>query len=215
MDFKQPSLLIATILLILGLGVLYFLDYPQYNKDKLQQEKIATFTKQKSIKDEHTKVIAEIGIKLQTLNWDEKKKKIEPNFTSTPFFTPKMEKFFADLVSRSSMNMGTLTFQGSSSVSTPSEDTTAKTDSTKIKPTEQPTTTTTTTSKNQSGVVGIKGPVKKIGFSLSISGTYENLKKLLDVFEKQAYLISIKNVNFTDIKGSQFTFNITGDIYSY
>jgi hypothetical protein len=113
------------------------------------------------------------------------------------------------------MNMGTLTFQGSSSVSTPSEDTTAKTDSTKIKPTEQPTTTTTTTSKNQSGVVGIKGPVKKIGFSLSVSGTYENLKKLLDIFEKQAYLISIKSVNFTDIKGSQFTFNITGDIYSY
>lgn len=221
MELKQPSLLIATILFIFGLGVFYFLDLPQYNKDIIQQEQILTFTKQKAIKDDHTKRIAEIGIRLQTLNWDEKKKKIEPNFTSSPFFTPKMEKFFKDLVGRSGMTMGTLSFQGSSSAvapitPTPAPAATSDTEGTgtKIKPTEQPASTTPV-AKNQSGVIGIKGPVKKVGFTLTVSGSYEDLKKILDVFEKQAYLISVKSVGFSDAKGAQFTFNITGDIYSY
>lgn len=212
MDFKQPSIITTSILLVLAGGIFYFLDLPQYEKDKAQKEKIDIFISQKGIKDEHTKKIAQIGFNLKDVNWEEKKKKIEPNFVSTPFFVPKMEVYFKDLVSRSGMALESVTFQGSSIATADQTAQTAQTAPDKLNPTEGDSANVP---KNQSGVIGIKGPVKKNGFSLTVSGSYEDLKNLLAIFEKQAYLVSVKSISFGEGKGNQFSFSLAGDIYSY
>ncbi|MDD4409066.1 MAG: hypothetical protein PHW52_00235 [Candidatus Pacebacteria bacterium] len=224
MDFKQPSLITTTILLILGVGIFYFLDLPQYDRDKAQKEKIANFIEQKRLKEEHTKKIAQIGINLKNLDWEEKKKKIEPNFVSSPFFIPKMEVFFKDLVARSNMVLVSVTFQSSGSATVdaapaatpaPTTGVTTETAGAKNANVNPVGDESLATPRNQSGVIGIKGPVKKNTFNLSASGKYEDMKNLLSIFEKQAYLISVRSVSFSEGKGNQFNFTIVGDIYSY
>jgi len=206
MDAKQPNLIATTILLVLGVGIIYFLDIPLFDKDKVQNDKIASFSEQKRLREEYTKRIAQIGINLKDLDWEEKRKKIDPNFISTPFFIPKMEVFFKDLVARSNMALVSISIETGSAL-TPS--TTADG---KIAPVED---ASLDVPKNQSGVIGIKGPVKKNSFNLSVSGRYEDMKNLLLILEKQAYLISVRTVNFGEGKGNQFNFTIVGDIYSY
>jgi preprotein translocase subunit YajC len=212
MELKQPSLITATILLILGLGVFYFLDSPQYDKDKAQRESINDFSAKKKNMEDHTRVIGEIGIKINKSNWTEKKKKIEPNFTSTPFFIPKMEYFFSDLVKRSNMTLLSVSFQTGGSLTEVTTTTSTTQKSGAVNPVEDESLNIP---KNQSGVIGIKGPVKKNTFNLSVSGGYQDMKNLLAIFEKQAYLISVKSLSFGEGKNNQFNFTITGDIYSY
>jgi hypothetical protein len=87
---------------------------------------------------------------------------------------------------------------------------------TNIKPTEQPAATASTKSQpSTTNTIKINGPVRKNTFSITAKGTYDQLKSLLSIFEKQAYLISVKTINFGEGSDNQFTFNITGEIYSY
>ncbi len=57
---------------------------------------------------------------------------------------------------------------------------------------------------------------KKIGFSLSLSGTYSSFKNLLAAFQKSARLIEIESVSLrAPAKGDIFNFNISLETYSY
>jgi hypothetical protein len=209
MDYKQPSLLATVFLLILGAGILYFIDKPLSDNNANQLKKIKELTEQKKVQEEHTMTIGEIGLAIEKNNWAEQKKKIESNFNSSPFYVPKMEKFFKDLVMRSGMTMGTLSIQMGSATAQTVEP--AKTDA-KIKPTEQPVAVS---SQSQSSIAGVKGPVKRNSFTISATGTYNDLKSLLSIFEKQACLISVKAIDFGESSNDEFTFNIKGEVYSY
>ncbi|MFA6251917.1 MAG: hypothetical protein WCX74_00705 [Candidatus Paceibacterota bacterium] len=206
MDFKQPSLLISVLLLILGAGVYWFFDKPLVDSASKLDAMITDLTRQKRLQEEHAMKIGQIGLDIQASNWPEKKKKIEINFTSSPFYVSKMEKFFRDIVSQSGMRVETLSIQmGTVGAQAMPASTSAK------KPTEQPAAV----NPNQSSIAGIKGPVRRNSFSVSAIGTYEQLKGLMAIFEKQACLISVKKIEFGENSNSEFTFNITGEIYSY
>ena len=57
---------------------------------------------------------------------------------------------------------------------------------------------------------------KKIGFSLSLSGTYPSFKNLLAAFQKSARPIEIESISFrAPAKGDIFNFNISVETYSY
>jgi len=57
---------------------------------------------------------------------------------------------------------------------------------------------------------------RKIGFSLTMSGTYLSFKNLLAAFQKSARLIEIESVSFhAPDKGDIFNFNISLETYSY
>ncbi|MEK7482397.1 MAG: type 4a pilus biogenesis protein PilO [Patescibacteria group bacterium] len=57
---------------------------------------------------------------------------------------------------------------------------------------------------------------KKIGFSLSLSGTYPSFKNLLSAFQKSARLIEIESIALrAPAKGDIFNFNISLETYSY
>ncbi|MCK9578486.1 hypothetical protein M0R01_03270 [bacterium] len=205
MDYKQPSLLVTVFFLILGAGIFYFLDKPLVdNSDKLDKM-ITELSRQKRLQEEHAMKIGEIGLSINASNWPEKKKKMEINFTSSPFYVPKMEKFFRDIIMQSGMTIGNLSIQlGSVGPQ-------ATTTSSAKNPSEQPQAV----NPAQSSVSGVKGPVRRNSFSISTNGTYEQLKELLAIFEKQACLISVKKIDFGEQSEGKFTFNITGEVYSY
>jgi len=70
--------------------------------------------------------------------------------------------------------------------------------------------------QSKGAINGIKGPVKSTSFTLSVSGSYQNFKKLLKTFEKQAFLISVKSVSFSSVaEDGTSSFSLTGEIYSY
>ena len=204
---KQPSIITATILFILGAGVFYFLDLPQYDKDKKQKDKIDNFLMQKKAQESHREKIAEIGLDIKSLDWASKEAIIAPNFSSSPFFVPKIELFFKDLVSRSNMKFESFSVQkGGAAV---------QVEAPQDQPIEPVEDGSKNLPKNQSGVLGIKGPVKRNGFNLVVQGKYEELKNLLIIFEKQAYIISVKSLSFGESTDGKFKFTISGDIYSY
>ncbi|MDD5639570.1 MAG: hypothetical protein PHR47_02070 [Candidatus Pacebacteria bacterium] len=213
MDYKQPSLLTSVFLLILGAGIIYFIDIPLYENNNTQLKKIEELSERKKKEEDHTKIIAEIGLAIEKNNWSEKKGKIEPNFSSSAFYIPKTERFFQDLIKRSGMTSESLKITLGSVIGQPEQTKSA----TNIKPTEQPATGTANT-KNQpstTNTIKINGPVRKNSFNITAKGTYDQLKSLLGIFEKQAYLISVKTINFSEGSDNQFSFNITGEIYSY
>ncbi|MCK9393546.1 MAG: hypothetical protein WCX30_00195 [Candidatus Paceibacterota bacterium] len=212
MDYKQPNLLVSVCFLILGAGILYFIDIPLYENNNTQLKKIDELTERKKKEEDHTKVIAEMGLAIGRNNWVEKKKKIEPNFSTSEFYIPKTEKFFEELIKRSGMTFGTLKITLGALIGQAEQ--VKPVANTNIKPTEQPSSVTAST-KSQPVTVKVNGPVRKNTFDITATGSYDQLKSLLSIFEKQAYLISVKTIGFGEGVGNQFTFNITGEIYSY
>ena len=205
MDYKQPSLLATVFLLILGAGIFYFLDKPLMDNSENLNKKISELSGQKRLQEEHAMKIGQIGLDIKSSEWESKKKKMEVNFTSSPFYVPKMEKFFTDLVSRSGMTVGSLSVQVGSVGSVQPVSSSAK------NPSEQPSAVNV----GQSSVSGVKGPVRRNSFTVSATGTYEELKSLVAIFEKQACLISVKKIDFGEASEGKFNFNITGEVYSY
>lgn len=204
MDYKQPSLLITVFLLILGGGIFYFLDKPLMDSSDKLDKKISELSGQKRSQEEHAMKIGEIGLKIDNTDWESKKKKMEINFTSSPFYVPKIEKFMRDLVRQSQMQVESLSVQLGSVGSQPS--------SSSVKnPSEQPQAV----NPAQSLIAGVKGPVRRNTISMSTTGTYDELKNLMSIFEKQACLISVKKIDFGDAANNKFTFNITAEVYSY
>ena len=206
------SLMVSLILLIAAGAVIYFLDMPQYQKIKQGEQNIQILYDQLTQSESRNKAIAEVVKNLEAANWNSIKKKIEPNFSSDPFYLFKMEVFLKDLVTRSGMRLVSLDFSISSPVATNSANkTNSENKDNTIHKTPLATSTSQTTENSASASVS---SIKTTTVNLEVAGTYEQLKQLLTIMETQAYLISVKTISFEG--GSAITkFLISADIYSY
>jgi len=206
------SLIVSLILLIAAGAVIYFLDMPQYQKIKQGEQNIQILYDQLTQSESRNKAIAEVVKNLETANWNSIKKKIEPNFSSDPFYLFKMEVFFKDSRYKKWNEISLFGFSTSSPVAINSADKTnsANKDNT-IHKTPLATSTSQTTENSASAAVS---SIKTTTVNLEVAGTYEQLKQLLTIMETQAYLISVKTISFEG--GSAITkFLISADIYSY
>lgn len=207
MNKKTNSLLITSLVLLLMAGaVIYFLDMPQYQKMQQGIIEIENLKKQKDSTQSYNLELVNAAKNLEEGNWIETRKKIEMNSSADPFYASKMEVFFKDIISRSGMALTSLGFSSSSGASgEPSK--TPPAGSEKVDAKKTPT-------ENVSANIKKTESLKINVVTLSVTGTYEQLKALLKIFEKQAYLISIDSINFS---GSTATtsFSINSKIYSY
>jgi hypothetical protein len=206
MNTKINSSLIIAIVLLLGAGaIIYFLDMPQYQEMQDKIKKIDNLKTQKQISVSQNQQITNAEQSLQDVNWTEVSKKIDPIFTTDPFYKSKMEIYFRDIIGRSGMTLSSLSFSdGSSGVSGGSDSS---------KKTPAGSSTTSQTSGTTSAAV-IVGSVKTNSVNITVDGTYNQMKSLLKIFEKQAYLISVKSVSFSG-GTTTTTYNINAEIYSY
>lgn len=196
----------SLVLLLLAGAVVYFLDMPQYQKMQQGIIEIENLKKQKDSTQSYNLELINAAKNLEEGNWGETRKKIEMISSADPFYASKMEVFFKDIISRSGMTLTSLGFSASSGVSgEPSKNPPAGSE--KVDPKKTPT-------ENVSANIKKTESLKINVVTLSVTGTYEQLKALLKIFEKQAYLISVDSINFS---GSTTTtsFSINAKIYSY
>jgi hypothetical protein len=209
MNKKINKLLIASLILLIGAGaIVYFLDMPKYVATQKKVSEINNLKNIEKLGASHNLEIRTAEQSLQEANWAEMEKRIDDNFSADPFYASKMEIFFRDIISRSGMSLTSLVFSGSSlmvgAVDAGSE---------KIKSPSESSSSSQQVSRPSSST-GIAGPVKSTKVTISVSGTYDQLKGLLNIFEKQAYLISVQSINFSG--GSIITpYTINVEIYSY
>jgi len=209
MNKKINKLLIASLILLIGAGaIVYFLDMPKYVATQKKVSEINNLKNIEKLGASHNLEIRTAEQSLQEANWAEMEKRIDDNFSADPFYASKMEIFFRDIISRSGMSLTSLVFSGSSlmvgAVDAGSE---------KIKSPSESSSSSQQVSRPSSST-GIAGPVKSTKVTISVSGTYDQLKGLLNIFEKQAYLISVQSINFSG--GSVITpYTINVEIYSY
>ncbi|MFA5086739.1 MAG: hypothetical protein WC470_00355 [Candidatus Paceibacterota bacterium] len=197
----NSSLIISLVLLLAAGGVVYFLDLPQYKKMQDTQAQIANLKAQQQKEANYNSEIAKAGQSLNEANWTEAQKKIDPNFSNDPFYASKMEIFFKDIIGRSGMALSSLGFNSTSSVSGGSDSKAKSAAAAKTAPAG-------------SGIAGVTGPVKANPVTISVTGTYEQFKGLLKILEKQAYLISVKSINFSGGTAST-NYSISAEVYSY
>ncbi|MFA5009228.1 MAG: hypothetical protein WC534_01435 [Candidatus Paceibacterota bacterium] len=209
MNKKINKLLIASLILLIGAGaIVYFLDMPKYVATQKKVSEINNLKNIEKLGASHNLEIRTAEQSLQEANWAEMEKRIDDNFSSDPFYASKMEIFFRDIISRSGMSLTSLVFSGSSLMAG-AVDAGAE----KIKSPSESSSSSQQESRPSSSI-GIAGPVKSTKVTISVSGTYDQLKGLLNIFEKQAYLISVQSINFSG--GSIITpYTINVEIYSY
>ncbi|MDD4074045.1 MAG: hypothetical protein PHU17_00720 [Candidatus Pacebacteria bacterium] len=130
--------------------------------------------------------------KLKESKWEEKKKSIEINFTSSPFFFPKTTYFLRTVANQSGMAVSSINNSSSVLVNKTQE-----------------------TFKDQ-----LKGEVKKTTFNLSLEGSYNYFYNFLSFLEKQTRIANIKSINISsatkkDSLEPTFKFSLILDLYSY
>lgn len=195
----SPSLIFALIFLAAAGAVIYFLDMPQYQKMKINNQNIELLKDQLKRDENENQAIAAVVKNLEAANWTEAKKKIEPNFSSDPFYASKMEVFFRDIIGRSGMKLSSLSFAAPGSAESVNKN---------------PPTGSNNSGQKVVSATTTASSVKTTAVSIAVTGTYDQLKALLAIMEKQAYLISVKSISFTG--GSAVTdYSISADIYSY
>ncbi len=214
MEYKksQPLITISIIFIIASVAIAYYIDKPLYAKVNEQEQQIKTLQESSKLKTNYEKQIREVVAKLDAASWEQKKEKIQIVFDSSPFFLSKAEIFFRDIVIKNGVTLSSITFDSASSIKTVQQTTNTETSQSKtFKPQEEQGTVSV-----QTAVSEIKGPVNKVGFTLTVTGSYNFFKLLLENMEKQAFLISIKNINFGQSESAdKTTFTIKGNVYSY
>lgn len=221
MEKRNTKILaIAGLILLLSIGVVYFLVLPAYRQMGVQDDQIRQIKEQIDDRNNYYSTVEAKVKALQDSGWAEKKKTIEVNFTSSPFFVPKMNVFFRTMVSGSGMTLSGITASSAVSVKTVAQPATSKSGeevqiSSSSTATPQQTAPTTYFDR-------LQGPVKKITFNLSVSGTYNSFKKLLSDLETQTRIVTVKSVSVSSSSqgmgksvSNLSTFNLVVDTYSY
>lgn len=219
MEYKtpQPLITLSVIFVIGAVAVGYYFDKPLFNKLNELKQEIGRLDRSKELKTNYENEIRKIDQKLTEIDWSGRKEKIEINFESSPFFISKAEIFFKDISLKNGMAFTGVNFSQPVAVKSVNTQQQVQTiGETKTSKDFKPQDESGAAPQQSSGPFSsINGPVNKITFTLSVSGSYDALKLLLQSMERQALLISIKTIGFNSIDGGKGSYTIVGDIYSY
>lgn len=220
MEKRDTKILIVSgLIFLLSIGVVYFLVIPAYNQIGVQDDQIEQIKAQIDARNNYYSKLEAKVVALENAGWSEKKKSIEVNFTSSPFFVSKMNVFFRTMASGSGMTLSSITASSPTSVKAVAQTKQSESDVKISKSTadssQQQTVQTTYLDR-------LQGPVKKTTFNISVSGTYNSFKKLLSDLESQTRVITVKSVSVSSSQAatgkktsSLSSFNLVVDAYSY
>lgn len=227
MDNKNIKIFISVGLILASLAVAYFLDYSKWKDIKTAEGEIKQTTDSITAKKNYYAVIDTKMAALSSAGWSNKKDSIAINFTSSPFFIPKITTFFKTIVTSNGLTLTGITASSPSYVK-PQVQTTTETTSGKISKVTSDTATQQTTIPTSSSYGGLQGAIKKTPLNLSITGTYAAFKNLLLALEGQTRIVTVNSVSVSPAGTTETTgtgraavsrnvssFSVTVDIYSY
>ena len=224
MEKKDTNILIISgLIFLLSIGIIYFLVWPTYKQIGVQDDQIKQINEQIQARTNYYSTVEAKVKKLEEAGWAEKKKKIEVNFTDSPFFISKMNVFFKTMIASAGMTSAGITASPATSVKTAPQAAQSGSGakiSTSTGSTEQTTVQQTTSSSSYFDK--LQGSVKKTTFNIAVSGTYNSFKKLLSDLENQTRIVTVKSVAVASSQqevGKKVTnlsnFNLVVDVYSY
>lgn len=179
MNNNNPPIVIISIVLILAsVAMLYFLVLPQFEKIGLQEKEILDLEYKLENTTSYFNKVKENVEELEKTNWEMATKKIDANFMDGPFFNHNMDAYLKELVVQSGLYLKELNIQRGEEVS-------------KTQSTEETNTNTASEST-----------LREVSISFDLSGDYKYLRKLLDIFEKQALIIRINKIEITSGSGT-------------
>lgn len=213
-------LIVSALIIILSMSVVYFLVMPAYADVGIKSEQIIQLKSQIEAKRNYNTSVDSQSKALEELGWSEKKKSIEVNFTSTPFYIPKMNVFFQTMAQSSGMILSNVTSAPAVSTKKAAENT--GTSESKSKETSSSAQSQVVQQSETTYLDQLKGPINKISFNISVTGTYNAFKRFLSDLEAQTRIVTVKSITVSSsqegsgrrlVNTSQF--NLVVDTYSY
>jgi len=187
----QPVFIISIVFLIAAAAIGYYLFMPNYKKFNEQRGEIDKISKTIELESDYESKMKTIEQKLEEINWESKKQKIQVNFDSSPFFLPKIEVFFKDLVAKSGMTLGGISFGTPTPMKVSSQQQTqTETEGLTKETKEQAESTPVVQTQSSGAIAGIKGPVKSISFTLSVMVLIRSLKICLTSLRNKLFNFS-------------------------
>ena len=222
MEKKNITILIVSgLILILSLAFAYFFAMPAYKQIGQQESAIVQMKAQIDAQKNYYSVIDSKVKALEDAGWAEKEQSIEVNFTSSPFFIPKMNSFFQTMATGSGMTLSSVTSSAPVSVKTQATSQSSSESEVKISK-DTATSQETQPPKATTYFDQLQGPVNKTTFNLSLTGSYNSFKKFLSDMEGQTRIATVKSVSVSSSQQgegkktvSTSVFNLTVDVYSY
>ncbi|MDD4661824.1 MAG: hypothetical protein PHG24_00905 [Candidatus Pacebacteria bacterium] len=164
-----PYLTVSVALIIASIALFYFLVIPQFEKISAQEKEISDLEFKLENTTNYFNDVALNAKELEELGWDDLSKKIDANFMDGPFFIHNMEAYLNKLVVRSGLHLNSLDIEGVS-------------ESFEVKEGMEDS-----------------GTLTDISISFDLSGDYNYFLNLLDIFDKQALVIKIDNIEISGI----------------
>jgi len=220
MDINKVKIIVSIGLIMTAVGTAYFLDFPKWREINSVDGQITQVKSQIEAKKNYYAVI-DLKIKaLDDAGWSDKRDSLKINFDSSLFFTPKINNFFKAIVESSGMKLSSMTSSLPESTKIQPQVSTMKTESgVEISKTQEIIPAVSNTF-NQ-----LQGPIRKTTVNLNVTGTYGAFKNLLNLFQGQTRIITIKSVAVSSAGQSEgiktkslinnLSFSIILDVYSY
>lgn len=173
-----PFVIVSAVLIVVSIALFYFLVLPQFEKISTQEKEIVDLEYKLENTTNYFNNVKENAQKLEELEWENVSKKIDANFMDGPFFIHNMEAYFKNLIVRSGLYLKDLTIEGAS-------------ETYEAKEGEEAIPNTT------------ENKAKAVNVSFDLSGDYSYFRNLLDIFDKQALVIKITNIEIGNSSNSE------------
>ncbi|MDD5098641.1 MAG: hypothetical protein PHD31_02930 [Candidatus Pacebacteria bacterium] len=200
------KIVISVVMFLSAIGVYFVFDVPKMNIAKEKDAQIEQVGKNASSVSGYYQGVNNQIKSLEDAGWAEKKKKIEINFTSSPFFVSKTKFFLQKLALENGVTLNSVTYSAPVSVTAQPVVKEEQSSGTKI---SKSSSTTETVSQEPAVVTTyfsqIKGAVKKTTFNMSTTGTYESLKNFFKALEGQTRIGTVQSVTISSVKDKETT----------
>lgn len=191
------------------MAVGYFLAVPLYQEYQTQQINVLNKQEELNNQIEYFQKIEEFHQQLEEAGWEDLQERISVNFSTEPYFFPKMYSFFKQKAITHGMALNDISYSDPIDLKAGSAS-------------EQ--TVTEGESSMHQAYSGLENSVKKITFSLALSGSYNSFKNFLADLENQMQLVSVESISFSsasaqsssdETQSSGFPFRVVLNTYSY
>jgi len=191
------KVIIAIVMIGASVGVYFFFDVPKMNEAKSKDVQIDQMGVNITSRQQYYEEVNNQAKALEEAGWTEKRKGIEVNFMSGPFYISKMKYFMSSLAKEGEVTLNSVSYGTPTTIKTQVQSKT--TEDPNIKSTKPSTTEVVQTETVASSYYDqIKGAVNKTTFNVSINGTYASINNFLKVLEGQTRIGTVESIKISN-----------------
>lgn len=218
------KVVIALVMIAASAGVYFFFDIPKMNEAKSKEAQIDQMGVNITSRQQYYEGVNNQMTALETAGWAEKRKSIEANFISGPFYISKMKYFMSSLAKEGGVTLNSVTYSSPTTVKTQVQ--TKATEGAQVKTSKEEKQSESTAPAASSYFDQLKGAINKTTFNLSITGNYASINNFFKTLEGQTRVGTVQSVKISSsssgatTKGKAtasnlLTADIVVDFYSY